>query len=239
MSERFFVTPPIVGDRAALTGDEARHLAAVMRTSVGDEVELFDGSGAEFVGRVVALGKHAVELTIAERRVVSRELPFELTLAVALPKGDRQKWLVEKATELGVTRVVPLMTQRGVAQPVEAALDRLRRTVIESSKQCGRNVLLEIAPARQVDDYFKAVPQEACRLIADPGGLPFPKVERAQAQPMIIAIGPEGGFAPAELAAAHSAGWQAVSLGKRILRVETAAIAMAAWAGRELTSDSP
>src|SRR5688572_7985367 len=102
MSERFFVDSPISADRAMLAGDEARHLAAVMRAQIGDEVVLFDGSGCEFTARVAAIRKQAVELAIIERREVSRELPVELTLAVALPKGDRQKWLVEKATELGV-----------------------------------------------------------------------------------------------------------------------------------------
>src|SRR5262249_27080486 len=97
MSERFFVSTPIQGNRAAVTGDEARHMTAVMRVKVGDEATLFDGSGAQFTARVVAIGKHAVELAIVERREVSRELPRSLTLAVALPKGDRQKWLVEKA----------------------------------------------------------------------------------------------------------------------------------------------
>jgi 16S rRNA (uracil1498-N3)-methyltransferase len=237
MSERFFVSPAITGDRASLTGDEARHLAAVMRARVGDEVEIFDGSGAEFTGRIVAIGKHAVELVVTDRHAVSRELQRELTLAVALPKGDRQKWLVEKATELGVTRIVPLMTERGVAQPVEAALERLRRAVVESSKQCGRNVLLEVAAPREAGGYFSSAAPEACRLIADPAGGSLSMMETRVDQPMIAAIGPEGGFSPAELAAAQSAGWRAVSLGERILRVETAAIAMAAWAALAATSD--
>src|SRR5262245_60455622 len=145
MSDRFFVDTPISGDRAMLIGDEARHLAAVMRAQVGDEVVLFDGSGAEFGARITGLKKNTVELVVLERREISRELPIPLTLAVALPKGDRQKWLVEKATELGVTRLVPLITERGVAQLVESALERLRRAVIEASKQCGRNKLMEIA----------------------------------------------------------------------------------------------
>src|SRR5688500_2920803 len=132
MSERFFSNQPISGDRAELTGDEARHLTSVMRAKIGDEVVLFDGSGEEFSATVTTIRKNAVELAIAERREISRELPFSLTLAVALPKGDRQKWLVEKATELGVTRIVPLSTERGVAQPVDSALDRLRRSVIEA-----------------------------------------------------------------------------------------------------------
>src|SRR5262245_31749149 len=139
MSERFFVNPPIASDLVLLTGDEARHLSAVMRASVSDEVLLFDGSGSEFAARITAIRKHEVQLLVVERREISREQPFSLTLAVALPKGDRQKWLVEKATELGVTQLVPLITEHGVAQPVESALERLRRSVIEASKQCGRN----------------------------------------------------------------------------------------------------
>jgi 16S rRNA (uracil1498-N3)-methyltransferase len=230
MSERFFVAPPIVGDRTALTGDEARHLATVMRASVGDELTLFDGSGAEFTGRVTALGKQAVELAIVERREVARELARSLALAVALPKGERQKWLVEKATELGITQLVPLITQRGVAQPVASALDRLRRTVIEASKQCGRNRLMEIAPPAHASEYFAAAPTAATRLFADPGGQPLDLKGVSDSSAVIAAIGPEGGFAPAELAAARAAGWQFVSLGSRILRIETAALAIAAWA---------
>ena len=239
MSERFFVTPPIAHDAATLTGDEARHLSTVMRAAVGQEVLLFDGSGFEFTGRIRALSKRGVELEIIDRRSISRELPVELTLAVALPKGDRQKWLIEKATELGVTRLVPLVTERGVAQPVEAALDRLRRAVIEASKQCGRNVLLAVEPAQEATAYFRESPRAALRIIADPDGSPLPGRDKNHAEPILTAIGPEGGFSPAELAAATSAGWQAVSLGRRILRVETAAIALAAWAALSAISGPP
>jgi 16S rRNA (uracil1498-N3)-methyltransferase len=231
MSDRFFVSPPIAGDRAILTGDEARHLAAVMRVQVGDEVVLFDGSGAEFTARVTAIRKQAVELAIFERREISRELPFSLTLAVALPKGERQKWLVEKVTELGVTRLVPLVTERGVAQPVESALDRLRRSVIEASKQCGRNRLLEIASPATAAEFFAAAPRSGCRLIADPTGQPLAEAEIPKNDDICAAIGPEGGFSPAELSAARNCGWRCASLGGRVLRVETAAVAIAAWAG--------
>jgi 16S rRNA (uracil1498-N3)-methyltransferase len=232
MSERFFVTPPIAGDRATLIGDEARHLAAVMRAQVGDEVTLFDGCGAEFTGRIESIRKQVVELTIVSRRESPHELLRHVTLAVALPKGERQKWLVEKATELGVTRLVPLITQRGVAQPVESALVRLRRSALESCKQCGRNILLEITPAIAANDFFAAYPrQDDIRLIADPTGRSLRTIDAAHAPSIIAAIGPEGGFSPAELAAAHEAGWIAVNLGPRILRVETAALAVAAWAG--------
>ena len=230
MSDRFYFNSPVSGDRATLTGDEARHVAAVMRAQIGDEVVLFDGSGAEFVARIAGIRKNAVELSIFERREISRELPVELTLAVALPKGDRQKWLVEKAAELGVTRIVPLITERGVAQPTSSALDRLRRSVIEASKQCGRNRLMEIAEPAGAVDYFRDTQRQSLRLIADPTGQPGNIVSLADHISIHTAIGPEGGFSPAELSVAVSAGWQSISLGSRILRIETAAIAVAAWA---------
>lgn len=229
MSERFYVPEPIASNRVTLAGDEARHLTSVMRAKVGDEVLLFDGSGAELVAHVAAVRKLAVELDIAERREINRELPFDLTLAVALPKGDRQKWLAEKATELGVTRLVPLVTSRGVAQPVEAALERLRRGVIEASKQCGRNRLMEIAEPQTAVAYVANVPDTALRLWADPTGEPLSGIQAAGATQIHCAIGPEGGFTSEETAAAKLAGWRLVSLGPRILRIETAAIMLAAW----------
>ncbi len=252
MSHRFFADRPNTGDRAELRGDEARHLAAVMRAAPGDLVVLFDGSGAEFAARIAALHKQTVELEIIERREISRELPIAVTLAVALPKGDRQKWLVEKATELGVTRLVPLTTERGVAQPLASALNRLRRTSIEAAKQCGRNRLLEIAPPQPAATFFAAAPADSLRLLADPSSELLARISRTRItlacsasegpptlarsaseglSAVIAAVGPEGGFTPAEIAAARTADWHLVSLGPRTLRVETAALVLAAWAG--------
>ncbi len=125
MSERFFSSEPIVAEHVTLDGAEAHHLIHVMRAGAGDSVTLFDDSGAEFTAQIEKAGRSAVELRIIARHVVDRELPFELSVGVALPKGDRQKWLVEKLTELGVTTLIPLETQRGVAQPNAAALGRL------------------------------------------------------------------------------------------------------------------
>jgi 16S rRNA (uracil1498-N3)-methyltransferase len=228
MSERFFVFPPIEGDSARLTGDEARHLVVVMRAKIGDEVTLFDGTGTEFVAEVSAVRKQAIDLTVRQRRQVSREAPREITLAVALPKGERQKWLVEKATELGVGRLVPLLTQRGVAEPTESALQRLRRTVIEASKQCGRNRLTEITPPIAATEFFSFA--TGLRLLADPEGKQLSTVPIRASAAVTTAVGPEGGFTDEELKAADAAGWQRVCLGRAILRVETAAIAVAAWA---------
>src|SRR6185369_1957456 len=155
MSERFFSPHPISAGGMMLDGPEAHHLLHVMRASVGDEVTLFDGSGAEFRATVVTLRRADAELRIVERNEIDRELPFALVVGVALPKGDRQKWLVEKLTELGVSTLVPLVTERSIAQPAGNALDRLRRTVIESAKQCGRNRIMEIAEPQKLNEWIQ------------------------------------------------------------------------------------
>ena len=227
MSERFFVEQPITGSTAELVDAEAQHLAKVMRAAVGDEVILFDGSGAEFTAKVARIAKSGVTLEVVERREINREPRVVLTLAVALPKGERQKWLVEKLTELGAARLVPLITERGVAQPVDAAIARLSRAVIEASKQCGRNRLMEIAPPREALEYF-AADSPGTKLIAEPGGEQLGSLAQDVTQ-LVVAIGPEGGFTPAELKVALENQWRPVSLGRSILRIETAAIAIAAW----------
>ena len=237
MSERFFVEPPITGEGVELSGPEAHHLTHVMRAKPGDEVVLFDGGGAEFVGRVEKVGKHLVTLAVVARKEIDREVARPIVLGVALPKGERQKWLVEKVTELGVTTLVPLLTRRGVAQPVETALARLRRSVIEASKQCERNRLMEIAEPASLAEFFASAPTDSRRWLAHPGGADVSRnshsmnlADGEKPSPTYIAVGPEGGFADEEVAAAVAAGWTCVDLGPRILRVETAAILLAAWA---------
>jgi 16S rRNA (uracil1498-N3)-methyltransferase len=236
MSDRFFSTHAITADVTTLDGQEAHHLLHVMRAAVGDMVTLFDGSGWEFQATVETLRRAEVDLRIVARHEIDRELPFPLVIGVALPKGDRQKWLVEKLTELGVTTLVPLITERSVAQPAKNALDRLRRSVIEAAKQCGRNRLMEIAEPQLWTECITAgwlgssasEPPAHHRLLAHPDGLPLSAISVAQPLPTQLAIGPEGGLTDTEVAAATAAGWQKVSLGPRILRVETAAIALAA-----------
>jgi 16S rRNA (uracil1498-N3)-methyltransferase len=234
MSDRFFSAKPITGDRVTLDGPEAHHLLHVMRATVGTEVALFDNSGAEFVAVVESTRRSEAILRVTDRREVNRELPFPLIVGVALPKGDRQKWLVEKLTELGVTALVPLLTERGVAQPTASAAERLARSVIEATKQCGRTRLMQIAPPQSLATFLTTPlagdPQspEARRLIAHPNATPLAQLNLSSAVPIMIAIGPEGGFTDPEVGTAVAAGWQSVSLGNSILRVETAAIALVA-----------
>jgi 16S rRNA (uracil1498-N3)-methyltransferase len=231
MSERYFLDEPISRGRVVLAGPEAHHLIHVMRATPGLRVVLFDGSGCEFPAVVQNVGRSEVELDVLSQEQIDRELPLDLTLGVALPKGDRQRWLVEKAVELGVTRMVPLRTQRGVAQPAEQSLARLRRAVVEASKQCGRNRLLQIDEPQPWPSFVQTAADVPCRLLAQPNGfhtstnLP---ISGQRPDRVLLAIGPEGGFTDDEVAAALSAGWHTVDLGPRILRVETAAIVLAA-----------
>jgi 16S rRNA (uracil1498-N3)-methyltransferase len=228
MSERFFLATPPAGDRAVLAGDEARHLARVLRGQPGDEVVVFAGTGAEWPARIVRLSRDAVELETGPAREDPAPGGPAVTIAVALPKGERQKWLVEKLTELGVARLVPLHTERGVAEATPAACERLRRGVIEACKQCGRNRLLEIGEPRSVTAALADMPPGSRAVIADPGGISLDPRGLAEARSLLALVGPEGGFTAAEIAAAEQAGAIRVGLGPHILRIETAAIALAA-----------
>jgi 16S rRNA (uracil1498-N3)-methyltransferase len=224
MTARYYVSQPIQGNSAQITGPEAHHLLHVMRGKPGDQVKLFDGTGNEYLAQITLLSRRDVELTVLTRATVSRESSRQVTLAVALPKGDRQSWLVEKAVELGVARLIPLVTERSQAKITDSVLDRLRRTVIEASKQCERNVLMEIAAPTSWQE-FSARPADGLRLIAIPGATePLHLVSLGTEVPVLAAIGPEGDWSPQEIAAAKTSGWRPISLGPRILRVETAAI---------------
>ncbi len=230
MSQRFYSPEPIQFDpatpvEASLIDTEAHHFLHVMRGGLGDRVTLFDGSGDEFTAEVTATGRRDVALTVLSRESVSRESPCHLTLGVAMPKGDRQKVLVEKLTELGVARLVPLHTERSVAALKGSALDKLRRGVVEASKQCGRNVLMQIAEPTDLNDFLSTTEADT-KLIAHPYDGAATSIDEAAR--VAIAIGPEGGFSDEEVAVATTAGWQRLTIGRSILRIETAAIAAAA-----------
>lgn len=227
MSERFFLSAPPHGGRGLLVGDEARHLARVMRCRVGDEVCVFDGSGTSWHARVAGIGRDEVTLDLGAVLAPARRPEMSLTLAVALPKGERQKWLVEKLTELGVERLVPLETTRGVAEATPAAVERLRRGSVEACKQCGRDTLLLIGDPQSVADLVAAPRGEATLVVADRDGVD-PATAIAAARAVVALVGPEGGLTAEELAMIEAAGGRRVALGPHVLRVETAAIALAA-----------
>jgi 16S rRNA (uracil1498-N3)-methyltransferase len=231
---RYFVAAALAeGAAVALEGAEAHHLATVCRARPGENVCLFNGDGHEYVARVLAAERRRVTLAVTARASPARELPFLLEVAAPLPKGDRAQFLVEKLTELGATRFVPLVTRRSGAQAREARPEKLTRYVIEASKQCGRNRLLEVAAPAAWPAYCAAAAPEARKVLAHPGGAaaaPVQALAAAPGQAVLAAVGPEGGFTEEEVGLARSAGWQPLDLGPRILRVETAALVLAAWA---------
>lgn len=225
MSNRFYTSFPLALGPAVLQGPEAHHLAAVCRFRAGDEVTLFNGDGREYLATVKSVHRKQVELEIREERNPNREAGFRLEVAVAMPKGDRADFLVEKLTELGATDLVPLRTEHSVVDPRETKLERWRRAVIEASKQCGRNVLMQIHPVRNWRDYCEGKELPDLRFVAVAAAAAMLAAEKRD---VAIAIGPEGGFTSEELQAAATHGWREVSLGPRILRIETAALALAA-----------
>lgn len=230
MSHWYFTDSSPVGESLTLDADEARHLGKVMRARPGDVVQVLDGRGNEYTCELVSARRDAAELRVTST-ISEPAQRASVSLGVALPKGERQRTLVEKCTELGVHALIPLATDRGVATPTDNALARLRRYAIEACKQSGRRWLPEIAAPCDFPDWLAEEAGNAS-FIAAPGGEYPPRMlfEAAESGPVQCAIGPEGGFTPEELEQAVAAGWRTLNLGPHVLRVETAALAVAALA---------
>ena len=233
MGQRFFLesSPTPDATTIVLDGQEAQHLIKVMRAKPGDVVELFDGTDMQWQAEVIDIRRNDATLKLLSSEVMSREPSITLTLGIALPKGDRQKWVIARLVELGVQCVVPMTTEYGVAQPVDKAIVRLRRQVIEASKQCGRNKLMEITTPQSFDQFIEQA--EGQRWIAHPlsatGASEYQPASSLQSTTgeTAVAIGPEGGFSMNEVQQAEAQGWQPLELDSRILRIETAALAIA------------
>ena len=233
MPDRFFASEFPEFGTLSLDGPEAHHLMHVLRIAAGEMVEIFDGRGLVASAEVVAVRKRDVELRIVAARREATPAR-EIILGTAVPKGDRFDWLIEKATELGVTRIVPLVTARSSVDPRDSKLDKLRQTVVAACKQCGRNHLLELSPVTSWTDFVGSeFPNRAAfiaHLSSDARPLSLGASILDHQPSTIFAIGPEGGFTNEEVAVAVAAGAKPISLGPLVLRIETAAIALAALA---------
>ncbi len=232
---RFYLPALADGATAELVGPEAHHLHNVLRLKPGTEIELFDGQGTEATARIESATKQRAVLSILSRNPATTELSAPLILATAVPKGDRFRWLVEKATELGVTQLVPLQTQHSVVDPRAAKLDKMRAAVIAASKQCRRARLMQITPPQTWEQFVSELPQPTRLLVAHPGGEPWRGELIAAGEATAVGIGPEGGFSDAEIELAKSRAIP-VDLGPRILRIETAALALIAMCGAAIGS---
>jgi len=224
MAERFYANCPLAPGPVLLQGPEAHHLSVVCRVRPGDQVYLFNGDGRQYRAEIISVDRRQVHLHVDAVEEPARALGFRLEVAAPLPKGDRGQFLIEKLTELGVTTFVPLRTRRSVVHPADTRLEKLQRYVIEASKQCGRNELMQIQPLAEWQHYCQRTDLPAQRRLAHFGGTAG---RSKPGESVAVAVGPEGGFTDEEVERAIAAGWQPVDLGPRVLRVETAALMMA------------
>ena len=226
---RVYVPGPLeAGGACALRGEPAHHVVRVLRLGVGARVDVFDGQGAEYVGRIEAVRKGEVMLMLGARRDGSAESPLRLTLAQGVSRGERMDWVVQKATELGVSRVVPVLSERSVVRlDPRQALSKQRhwqRIAVSACEQSGRDRIPEVALPLPMAGFLHGLPQVGARLLLSPAGsVALAGLDSVSAA--IVLIGPEGGLTEGEQRAALAQGFVALSLGPRVLRTETAAVA--------------
>jgi 16S rRNA (uracil1498-N3)-methyltransferase len=234
---RLFVDGPVASEAPfALPPAAARH-AQVRRVQPGDTLHLFDGRGGQWAAIVESMTRSAVVVRLGEPVAAATELPLQVTLAVGLPAGERMDWLVEKATELGVAAVQPLQCERSVLRLDGERAERKRahwQAVAQAAcEQCGRALVPAIEPVRPFAPWLALAPAPGARLLLSLAHAAAPlHTLAAPAPPAVLALsGPEGGLSPAEESAALAAGFAPVSLGPRVLRAETAPVALLAYLG--------
>lgn len=241
MTRRRFYAPQIAfaadGKTVALGADEARHARDVLRLGLGEGVFVFDGEGHEFRCAIAEITPRSVTLSVIEETQPAKpESPLNLTLAVALLKGEKFDVVVQKATELGVTRLVPVITARADVRIREAEdackkLDRWQRIALEAAKQCGRARLMLVDPPMSTDEFFRSIADVELRIMytARDGGSAAEAFKMDLKSARVAAmVGSEGGWTDDELIQARVHGWRLVTLEGRTLRAETAAIVGAA-----------
>lgn len=236
MTVRLFVDAALGRElELQLPASAARHVQ-VRRMQPGDRLRLFDGTGGEWHAAVVHMGRSEVRVRIASFDAVERELPVRVTLAVGMPANERMDILVEKATELGVHRVQPLLCERAVLRLVADRAQRKREhwqaIAAAASEQCGRTRVPLIAPVLSLERWLKTLDGDATRVLLSPReDTPALHSVAAQAASLLTLSGPEGGLTAAEEDMAQKHGFIAAGLGERVLRAETAPLAVLAWVG--------
>lgn len=230
LTRTYIDAPLAAGARVALPDAAAAHLLRVLRLGAGDACVLFNGDGRDYDARIVATTKKAAEVQIVSAKDVATESPLRITLAQALARGDKMDWILQKATELGVAAIAPILTERTEVRLGGERADRRlvhwRGVVASACEQCGRARLPAVGDPSPLADWVAALPADACRLALDPEGEPAARtVPLAGDAPVVLAIGPEGGFSERDLATLRAAGFRGLRLGPRILRTETAGLA--------------
>lgn len=225
---RFFTDN--IGDTAVITGDDAKHIATVLRMKAGEPAVLCDGSRQDFLCRISSASKDFVELEVLESRPNEAEPQTEICLYQCMPKSDKMEFIVQKATELGVSRIVPVLSKRCVSRPDEKTaakkILRYQKIAEEAAKQCGRGRIPQIGETVSFSQAVKAYSADSLGILFyECGGEPLKTLVTPDVKKIDIFIGSEGGFAPEEAELALKSGIHAATLGNRILRCETAPIA--------------
>ena len=216
------------GQRLTVEGAAGNHISRVLRLRTGDALTLFNGQGGEYGGSIEEIHRDTVVVSVLERREMERESPFQLTLAQGISRGERMDWVVQKATELGVWRIQPLFTERSVVQLDEKQairkIQHWRSIAVAACEQSGRNRVPEITqPVGLCEMLEHHIPGGTALLLSPGASLRIADIASAAAHATVL-IGPEGGLADVEQAAAIKSGFTPVRLGPRVLRTETAAV---------------
>jgi 16S rRNA (uracil1498-N3)-methyltransferase len=225
---RVWIEAPLNIDAALTLSESATtHLVRVLRLGVGDSFLVFNGDGHDYEARLLALGKRGAQAQIIGRRAVASESPLRITLAQAMARGEKMDWLLQKATELGVSRIVPLITERTeVKLDSEREEKRVRHwqaVIAAACEQCGRAILPGLSQPIGLPDWLAAQSQAGWFLHPEAGvGLSDVRFSTAD---LSVVVGPEGGFGERDLAALGAAGFTGLRLGPRVLRTETAGLA--------------
>jgi 16S rRNA (uracil1498-N3)-methyltransferase len=214
----------------ALPQQAAEHVARVLRMNAGDMLTVFNGDGYDYAATLISIGKRDVTVRIEDREPISNESPLKLTLAQGVARGEKMDLIVQKATELGVARIVPLFTERSEvkldASRAEKRLLHWRAVAASACEQSGRVCIPEVTPAQALQDWLKNLPDGgAQRLALLPEGTLRARELRFDNDGGWLVVGPEGGLGDRDVAALQEAGFQGLRLGPRILRTETAGLA--------------
>lgn len=233
MARFYLPNPEIENGRLRIIGTEVRHIRRVLRLKEGDEIILFDGQEKEYRGLIVEQGPHHVLVSIQEIFSIKKESPLEVTMAQSLLKGEKMDYLIQKATELGVKKIIPFFSSRSI--PLLDKSKRLsrhhrwERIAAQASKQCGRVKVPEISPLLDFSEMLHSASSDSFRLILwekEKRRLKNLLKEVKGEKEIFFVVGPEGGFSEEEIEDSNKKGFITVSLGERILRAETAGLCL-------------
>jgi len=227
---RHYIDAPLaVGTRVVLPESAVAHLVRVLRLGIGDRFSLFNGDGCDYQAQLVSLGKKSAEAELSERLEIATESPLRITLAQGIARGEKMDLILQKATELGVSCIAPVVTERTEVkldgERVEKKMQHWRGVLASACEQCGRARLPQILEPQSLA-HFAAGDGSRRRFVLDPdAGQTLAAVAIAMEDSVSLLVGPEGGLSERDLAAVRAARYEGLKLGPRILRTETAGLA--------------